>query len=209
MIVERLAAPPMVTEIVAGAIDALLPARPRRRRPRSVAPIPLYHADARALLDGAGFSALTPVGWRTIVLDGKTASFLDVEGLDAPRFARRTTGAAVDRFIEAAALADPARDEAAAYELRIVESLCLKVAALWLAGQADRFLPYSGLSMEPLPAGEFLRQLRDRALRQRDAFERAEARIRAETAGDRSAPESRGGGRRPPLFNENQEGDEE
>lgn len=133
-------------------------------------PLPLYcvntelldqHASAR---DRRIAALLTQIGWRSVVTtQGGEPSLADVKAKDDElRFARVVSGERVSAMISAAAACDGFADDAD-YELRIVESPSLKIAAIWLAGETPLFMPFAGLPQAPISETEFIRALTARA----------------------------------------------
>lgn len=96
-------------------------------------------------------------GWRTIITRGEEIGVADLDeaGEDKLAFAGLAWGPGAERLAAAAALAEAvARNDD--YEVKIVESPALKLAAIWLSGADTRFIPYLGVSrMAALSADEF------------------------------------------------------
>ncbi len=131
-------------------------------------PIALFTVDADRLRASRDADALVQIGWRIIIHDPSAGvRYADASGSGEDlRFARLVSGKRAEAMVAAGERAKTGPDHRS---LRIVETSRLKIAALWLDGDEPTFIPFAGMSGEPLGEAAFLAALADQLALQAQA----------------------------------------
>lgn len=119
--------------------------------PQAGSPLPVYCLGLADAASAAPLARAIAVGWRYPIVGGANAGLANLEPAeDGYAFAGVSHGAFAARLVQAAYLAEEALGTTdAAYEPRLLEVPALGLAALWLNGPDDRFIPL----MEGQPPG--------------------------------------------------------
>lgn len=136
------------------------------------AAIPLFSFGAESVQDGFSLEDAEPFGWRSLLVgDDGSQRFADVEQKrdGTFRYSRITSSPFVEQMIVAAGLIEHERSETDA-ELRIIEAPDLRLAALWIAGEKNEFIPFEGARTEMISEDEFRELVEHRAHELIDSF---------------------------------------
>jgi len=128
-------------------------------------PLPLYSFGVDDAEKGIQTAEIPQSGWRGLVVttDGdQTFADLRVEDGANVAYSKVTRGATVDQYLRSAAVVQ-ATPENEDLELRVIESESLKIAAFWLHGQGDVFVPFEGAEAIPLTEAQFSELISQRA----------------------------------------------
>jgi len=129
-------------------------------QPKITQPLPLYSLQLDDIVDEDFPQRVRFVGWRYLVIDSGSIAAADV-GPVGDKFHRLMHGRHAAYLMSAVKFAEDnfgtATDD---YKLRILEIPVLYVAALWLLGSDDKFIPFLDASQEVAqPGSEFAPQI--------------------------------------------------
>ena len=125
-------------------------------QPQITQPLQVFLLQLDDIVDENFPERAKPVGWRYLILDPDSVAAADV-GLEGDVFHRLMHGRHAERLLNATRFAgDKFAKDPDDYDLRILEIPSLYVAALWLQGPKDIFVPFADAALENVdPTAQF------------------------------------------------------